>query len=558
MQAVIRPWHFAVLIVTAILLFVVTNREPAQQAISQAVAKLQEDSPGDEKGRPITPMPATPEKSASKPPAETRETAPALIRQPPKKFIKNSCGLELVLVTAGAFLTTGQLAGQEEYLCQVSVARPFYLQRDKVTHAQWREVMGENHDSFTSDDAPLEAVSWREAGEFIRRLNEKEGGEFYGLPSRAEWLYAAQEGVGMIAGAAGFEIPGGGARPSETENGQPAQYSSVELPNLFGLHGMHKPPAEWARAGSTEDMGQESEPVAGQATSLQALICGGDQLGPKPPCRVAPTNQSSPHEPIVLAGLRLVRKYTPDQGPDHGEDLRESLAWDMASHLAPPTGDILADYPIAPTLSSVYQGPGAGGQTGRDDLPRLARESLAAQDWETAAAHVQALEQASRDARTLEALRRLLPRATAGQQTTSQPAPQPASSNGLAITDLGVAAQNGQLVLRFRLTKQADYAGASEVSLAAFANGVRPGNTLTETRPPEFISQTDHAAEDRRGIRITTRVGQEIAIHFRLANFTYNNVVIFVFSPEGESLLKTMVRLARQGPSDAYIIKPSS
>jgi len=45
----------------------------------------------------------------------------------------------------------------------------------EITQKQWREVMGSNTSYFEGDDLPVEGMSWNDAEEFVRRLNEKEG-----------------------------------------------------------------------------------------------------------------------------------------------------------------------------------------------------------------------------------------------------------------------------------------------------------------------------------------------------------------------------------------------
>jgi formylglycine-generating enzyme required for sulfatase activity len=41
----------------------------------------------------------------------------------------------------------------------------------------------------------VEQVSWNDAQEFIKKLNEMEGTNKYRLPSEAEWEYAARAGT---------------------------------------------------------------------------------------------------------------------------------------------------------------------------------------------------------------------------------------------------------------------------------------------------------------------------------------------------------------------------
>ena len=60
--------------------------------------------------------------------------------------------------------------------------------------------MGNNPSIFRQcgDDCPVEQVSWYEAQEFAQRLSQKTG-KRYGLPSEAEWEYAARAGSGAGA-----------------------------------------------------------------------------------------------------------------------------------------------------------------------------------------------------------------------------------------------------------------------------------------------------------------------------------------------------------------------
>jgi formylglycine-generating enzyme required for sulfatase activity len=82
-----------------------------------------------------------------------------------------------------------------------------------VTQGQWQAVMGNNPSFFSRNGNgrtavlaipdeelklfPVDSVSWNDAQEFIKKLNEKErGGKyFYRLPTGAEWEYAARGGA---------------------------------------------------------------------------------------------------------------------------------------------------------------------------------------------------------------------------------------------------------------------------------------------------------------------------------------------------------------------------
>jgi formylglycine-generating enzyme required for sulfatase activity len=96
---------------------------------------------------------------------------------------------------------------------KTEIKEDFEIAVHDVTQGQWQEVMGENPSHFSrfgagrnevkniSDEElklfPVESVSWNDAQEFIKKLNEKERGRgfFYRLPSEAEWEYACRGGA---------------------------------------------------------------------------------------------------------------------------------------------------------------------------------------------------------------------------------------------------------------------------------------------------------------------------------------------------------------------------
>jgi formylglycine-generating enzyme required for sulfatase activity len=96
---------------------------------------------------------------------------------------------------------------------KTAIPEDFEIAVHDVTQGQWQAVMGESPSYFSrfgrgrnevktlSDEElkllPVEGVSWGDAQEFIRRLNEKERGRgyWYRLPTEAEWEYACRGGA---------------------------------------------------------------------------------------------------------------------------------------------------------------------------------------------------------------------------------------------------------------------------------------------------------------------------------------------------------------------------
>jgi formylglycine-generating enzyme required for sulfatase activity len=119
------------------------------------------------------------------------------------------------------------------------VVRPFRIGRYELTQAQWRSVMSVNSPSaFKDDDRPVEMVSWDDAQEFLERLNARNPGKPYRLPTEAEWEYAARAGSktaywwGATIGTGRANCWGCGSQWDSKETAPVGSFP----PNAFGLH----------------------------------------------------------------------------------------------------------------------------------------------------------------------------------------------------------------------------------------------------------------------------------------------------------------------------------
>ncbi|MEW6267496.1 MAG: SUMF1/EgtB/PvdO family nonheme iron enzyme [Thermodesulfobacteriota bacterium] len=226
----------------------------------------------------------------------------------------NSLGQKFVLIPSGTF-TMGSPSSEsgrddDETQHQVTISRPFYMQTTEVTQGQWRSVMGSNPSHFKNcgDDCPVESVSWNDAQEFIGRLNAKEGGNKYRLPSEAEWEYAARAGS-RTAYSFG---------ESQSELGQYAWYDGNsggqthpvgrKRPNAWGFYDMHGNVWEWCQDWyGVYPSGAVTDPQ-GPSSGSDRVHRGGSWLSYAQYCRSAFRAGLVPGDRFNLLGFRLVRR----------------------------------------------------------------------------------------------------------------------------------------------------------------------------------------------------------------------------------------------------------
>ncbi|HEY7545724.1 MAG TPA: bifunctional serine/threonine-protein kinase/formylglycine-generating enzyme family protein, partial [Blastocatellia bacterium] len=146
-----------------------------------------------------------------------------------------------VQIPQGEFLMGSEKGeGDEKPAHKVRISRPFEMGKYEVTQAQWEAVMGNNPSNFKGANLPVENVSWNDAQEFIQKLNARNDGYVYRLPTEAEWEYACRAGsTGDYAGNLDEMAWHGSNSASKTHSvGQ-------KKPNAWGLHDMHGNVWEW-------------------------------------------------------------------------------------------------------------------------------------------------------------------------------------------------------------------------------------------------------------------------------------------------------------------------
>ena len=174
------------------------------------------------------------------------------------------------------------------------------------------KVMVDNPSEFKNcgDDYPVENVSWNDAQDFIKKLNEKEKTDKYRLPTEAEWEYACRAGT-----TTDFFF---GDDPSEL-----SEYAwfkdntnwrthpvAASKPNPWGLYDMHGNVWEWVEddwhtnyTGALDD----ERAWLDEPRGVLRVIRGGSWINGAQRCRSAMRIRFRPECRNDLVGFRLAR-----------------------------------------------------------------------------------------------------------------------------------------------------------------------------------------------------------------------------------------------------------
>jgi formylglycine-generating enzyme required for sulfatase activity len=263
---------------------------------------------------------------------------PVLLVASVSRAVVSSVGMRLVRIPKGSFTMGSTDEERKEVLRlieqketpgwlqaegpqhEVEITRDFNLGEKEVTQKQFKEVMGYNPSFFSADghpgpgleynygkpaggkdqvtgstdDYPVENVSWDEAMAFCRKLTEKDRaagvigrGLEYRLPTEAEWECACRAGSrtyqtfhfgnSLSSTQANFNSnhPYGGAAKG-LYLARPREVGSYK-PNAWGLYDMHGNVLEWCLDWYGKDYYAKGSPrdPAGPSRGVTCVVRGG-------------------------------------------------------------------------------------------------------------------------------------------------------------------------------------------------------------------------------------------------------------------------------------------
>jgi formylglycine-generating enzyme required for sulfatase activity len=188
----------------------------------------------------------------------------------------------------------------------VTFAAGFDIGKYEITQGQWRSVMGTDPSKFGGcDECPVESVSWNDAQAFLAKLNARNDGFRYTLPTEAQFEYLMRGGTtGEFAGELddlGWYFPNsdGKTRPVGQKH-----------PNIYGIYDLHGNAQEWVQDAYTPDY--DGAPADGSARRfgpdpIRRVIRGGSWIDPEKYFRSAFRVARPPDDRNEYTGFRVVR-----------------------------------------------------------------------------------------------------------------------------------------------------------------------------------------------------------------------------------------------------------
>ncbi|MBQ8855839.1 MAG: SUMF1/EgtB/PvdO family nonheme iron enzyme [Bacteroidales bacterium] len=220
----------------------------------------------------------------------------------------------MVYVEPGTFSMGSTSTQEEQPVHEVTISKPYYIGETEVTQELWIQIIGNNPSYSKGNKLPVSGVSWNDCQTFIQKLNEVTEskiitGMTFGLPTEAEWEFAAKGGnlsKGYIY--SGSDVIGDVAW--WTSNTHPYYYKDVKTkdPNELGIYDMSGNVYEWCQDWYGDYKEFAVTDPTGPSNGTAYVIRGGAYCTNSNLCTCTYRSSSNPDDRHTKLGLRLVLK----------------------------------------------------------------------------------------------------------------------------------------------------------------------------------------------------------------------------------------------------------
>ena len=233
----------------------------------------------------------------------------SLARQKIKETQKQVDTLMPMVIVKGGEIRLGGKSFNPLY-----VLTDYQIGKYEVTQKLWQYVMGTNPSKYECTNCPVTNVSWYDVQDFIGKLN-KMTERNYGLPSEAQWEYAAKggkESKGYIySGSNSSKKVAWYTSQVTWSDGKKRPYEvGTKEPNELGIHDMSGNVNEWCHDwnGSLIKTGDKVIDPMGPESGEEKVRRGGSYASTNLYCEVnwRYNTYAKPNERFSTVGFRLV------------------------------------------------------------------------------------------------------------------------------------------------------------------------------------------------------------------------------------------------------------
>lgn len=203
-----------------------------------------------------------------------------------------------------------------ESLHEVELTQGYWLADTACTQQLWQAVMGENPSRFSSEDNPVEQVSWLDVEKFLQKLNNGTADGDFRFPTEAQWEYSCRAGT-----ATAFNI-GENITPDQVNydgrnpynHGPVGEFRGESVPvktfspNDWGLYQMHGNVLEWCWDWFNKDYSAEQQvDPRGPSRGAHRVLRGGGWILRARDCRSAVRGAFEPAGRYDFVGFRFAQ-----------------------------------------------------------------------------------------------------------------------------------------------------------------------------------------------------------------------------------------------------------